>query len=102
MTEPEESEFWEREVASDFTDSRRPEDYGAIGTGPSRLETLQTPIGNGDEVHKRLSDDRAKRKIVPVSVYVAGPIVLWLSLLPRLWYFLLRRIRELGDAIRGK
>ena len=78
------------------------EDFGSIQTDPCQTEELATPFGKGREIEERLSNGKARLASIPLGAYAAAIGILALSLLPWAWYFLLRRIREMGDAIRGK
>jgi hypothetical protein len=58
-------------------------------------------------IHKELEDAQkavdAERYQNPIEwPYVLSAVILITSMLPWCWYFLIRRIRELSDAIRGK
>ncbi len=67
------------------------------GSDPA-YEDSSTPIGKSI---KAIHDKSAQADHVLANSKLAALIVLSLSALPLLWYFLLARIREIAGAVRG-
>jgi hypothetical protein len=80
----------------------RREDFGAVAVDPCASEDLQSSIGTIGEIDLRVAKYRDWDFYVSLIGYTVAAGMALLSVLPWFWYFLIRRIRELSDAIRGK